>query len=50
MYNMPIWLRTFYIKKLDEKIKKQNEAEQAAAKGNSPSGGVARGPFGPPTK
>ena len=47
---MPIWLRSFYIKKLDKKIQDQNEAERAAAKGNNSSGGVARGPFGPPTK
>ena len=45
MYNLPIYLRNFYIKETEKAIKAQNEAEAKAAKGQSPSSGqVPRGP------
>ena len=45
VYNMPIWLRRFYYKKLAEKLKKEQEA---AKSGKAPgSDKLPRGPFGP---
>ena len=44
VYNMPIWLRTFHIKKINEHNKKQNEEMEKAKKGNSHSPGQVMGP------
>ena len=46
VYNLPIFLRNFYIKETENAIKAQNEAEEKAAKGQSPSSGPPdiRGP------
>jgi len=45
VYNLPIFLRNFYIKETEAAIKRQNEAEEKAVKGQSPSSGeIARGP------
>jgi hypothetical protein len=35
IYNMPIWMRRFHIEKINEHIKKQNEAQEKAQKGQS---------------
>jgi hypothetical protein len=45
VYNLPIFLRNFYIKETESAIRAQNKAEEKAAKGQSPSSGeVTRGP------
>ena len=38
VYNMPTWMRTFHIKKINEHITKQNEEmEKAQGKNSTPS-------------
>ena len=32
VYNMPVWLRTFYIKKIEKILKDQNKAQEEANK------------------
>jgi hypothetical protein len=46
VYNLPVFLRNFYIKETENAIKAQNEAEEKALKGQSPSSGPPkiRGP------
>ena len=35
LYNMPIWLRKFYYKKIEESLKKQKEAQEKQTKTTS---------------
>jgi len=32
LYNMPVWLRKFYYKKIEEALKKQKEAQEKQTK------------------
>ena len=43
VYNMPIWLRTFHINKINEYNEKQNEEIERAKKGSS-SNNKVQGP------
>ena len=36
-YNLPIWMRRFYIKELEEQLKKEADANKRASKGKSPN-------------
>ena len=44
IYNMPIWMRRFHIEKINEYIKKQNEAQEKAQKGQSAPSNKPVGP------
>lgn len=33
VYNLPIWMRRFYMKELEEQMKKENDAQKRASKG-----------------
>ena len=35
LYNMPVWLRKFYYKKMEEALSKQKEAQTKASKKTS---------------
>ena len=37
VYNLPIWLRRFYFKELEEQLKAEAEANKRASKGKSPN-------------
>ena len=37
IYNLPIWMRRFYFKELEDQIKKENDAQKRASKGKSPN-------------
>ena len=44
VYNMPIWMRMFHIKKISEHNKKQQEEMDKAQKGKNPSDKKIQGP------
>ena len=41
---MPTWMRRFHIQKINEHVKKENDAMDKAQKGQSKPSDVARGP------
>ena len=41
---MPTWMRRFHIQKINEHVKKENDAMDKAQKGQSNTSDVARGP------
>ena len=41
VYNLPIWMRRFYMKELEQQLKAEAEAQKRASKGKSP-GNVSR--------
>jgi hypothetical protein len=44
VYNMPIWLRTFHVKKINEFHKEENEKISKAQKGQSTTNKPVQGP------
>jgi len=39
VYDMPVWLRHFYIRSIEDHIKKKNKAQEKANKASNPSKG-----------
>ena len=37
VYNLPIWMRRFYQKELEEQLKREADAQKRASKGQSPN-------------
>jgi len=46
LYNMPVWLRKFYYKKIEESLLKQKEAQEKQTKSSAKSK-ISRPSIGP---
>jgi hypothetical protein len=46
LYNMPVWLRKFYYKKIEEALLKQKEAQEKQTK-NTTKSKISRPSIGP---
>ena len=44
VYNMPIWLRSFHVTRINDHHTKQNEEVEKASKKQNPKGNTTKGP------